>query len=216
MQPVSFIDIGGFPNAGLYTFSWEDSGHMSDTDVWLYDSQFNAIPGAGNDDTNFGAGGSGSGTQSHLARVLANGTYYLAVTDYDLCNNLATPVDDDNRNGRVLDFPGAVVNSSIFFDNVTFRVTPPGPGGVGTLPRITIPAVENEPYQILFMKFTVGPDAPPCPADFNGNGSVSVQDIFDFLSAFSNALPSADFNGTGGITVQDIYDFLSAWTAGCP
>jgi hypothetical protein len=54
-----------------------------------------------------------------------------------------------------------------------------------------------------------------CHADFNSSGSITVQDIFDFLSAWFAGLPSADFNGTGGITVQDIFDFLTAWFTGC-
>ncbi len=57
---------------------------------------------------------------------------------------------------------------------------------------------------------------PVCRADFNQVGGVTVQDIFDFLSAWFLNAPSADFNGAGGITVQDVFDFLSAWFAGCP
>jgi hypothetical protein len=53
-----------------------------------------------------------------------------------------------------------------------------------------------------------------CPPDFNGDGVVSVQDIFDFLNAWFAGNPRADFNG-GGITVQDIFDFLNAWFVGC-
>ncbi len=56
---------------------------------------------------------------------------------------------------------------------------------------------------------------PGCQADFNGDGALSVQDIFDFLGAWFAGTPSADFNGTGGISVQDIFDFLGAWFAGC-
>lgn len=58
-------------------------------------------------------------------------------------------------------------------------------------------------------------DGEVCAADFNGVGSVSVQDIFDFLAAWFAALPDADVNGTGTVTVQDIFDFLAAWFAGC-
>ena len=54
-----------------------------------------------------------------------------------------------------------------------------------------------------------------CPADFNGTGGLTVQDIFDFLAAWFSGAPSADFNHVGGITVQDIFDFLAAWFAGC-
>lgn len=56
--------------------------------------------------------------------------------------------------------------------------------------------------------------APACPADFNGVGGVSVQDIFDFLSAWFSNDPRADING-GGVSVQDIFDFLAHWFMGC-
>ena len=54
-----------------------------------------------------------------------------------------------------------------------------------------------------------------CSGDFNQDGTVSVQDIFDFLTAWFAASPSADFNQSGAITVQDIFDFLAAWFSPC-
>ncbi len=54
-----------------------------------------------------------------------------------------------------------------------------------------------------------------CPADFNGVNGVTVQDIFDFLTAWLAGSSSANFNGVNGVTVQDIFDFLTAWLAGC-
>ncbi len=54
-----------------------------------------------------------------------------------------------------------------------------------------------------------------CPADFNGSATISVQDIFDFLSAYFTADPRADVNGIGGVSVQDIFDFLAAYFHGC-
>lgn len=59
-------------------------------------------------------------------------------------------------------------------------------------------------------------DQPMCAADFNNSGSITVQDIFDFLAAYFAGLPGADFNGAGGITVQDIFDYLAAYFVGCP
>ncbi len=56
---------------------------------------------------------------------------------------------------------------------------------------------------------------PSCPADFDGSGSLSVQDIFEFLNAWFASLPSADFDGMNGTDVQDIFSFLNAWFAGC-
>ncbi len=54
-----------------------------------------------------------------------------------------------------------------------------------------------------------------CAADFNGVNGVTVQDIFDFLTAWLAGNSSADFNHVNGVTVQDIFDFLTAWLAGC-
>ncbi len=60
-----------------------------------------------------------------------------------------------------------------------------------------------------------GCEAVACAADFNGVNGVTVQDIFDFLTAWLAGSPSADFNHVNGVTVQDIFDFLTAWLAGC-
>ncbi|HVU64500.1 MAG TPA: GC-type dockerin domain-anchored protein, partial [Phycisphaerales bacterium] len=54
-----------------------------------------------------------------------------------------------------------------------------------------------------------------CPADFNGDGSLTPQDIFDFLNAWFSGSVSADFDHMGGLAPQDIFDFLNAWFAGC-
>ncbi len=54
-----------------------------------------------------------------------------------------------------------------------------------------------------------------CPGDFNNSGSATVQDIFDFLTAWFAGTRFADFNGDGLINIQDIFDFLSAWFNGC-
>jgi hypothetical protein len=53
-----------------------------------------------------------------------------------------------------------------------------------------------------------------CPADFNGDGALAVQDIFDFLTAWFAGSATADFSG-GGLSVQDIFDYLAAWFTGC-
>ena len=59
---------------------------------------------------------------------------------------------------------------------------------------------------------------PCCKADFNHTGGITVQDIFDFLSAWfaKNPIANITSNGAGAPTVQSIFDFLSAWFAkGC-
>ena len=54
-----------------------------------------------------------------------------------------------------------------------------------------------------------------CAADFNCSGTLTINDIFDFLAAWFAGNPAADFNHVNGITIQDIFDFLAAWFAGC-
>lgn len=54
-----------------------------------------------------------------------------------------------------------------------------------------------------------------CIADHNCSASVTVQDIFDFLSDWFAGSLAADVNAGGGVTVQDIFDFLNAWFFGC-
>lgn len=58
--------------------------------------------------------------------------------------------------------------------------------------------------------------AAACPADFNRTGAITVQDIFDYLTAMFGGLPGGDFNGSGEVTVQDVFDFLAAFMMGCP
>ncbi len=64
--------------------------------------------------------------------------------------------------------------------------------------------------------FAITPGAYPatCPADFNADGTLAVQDIFDYLNAWFSGSSSADFNGNG-LSVQDIFDYLNAWFTGC-
>lgn len=54
-----------------------------------------------------------------------------------------------------------------------------------------------------------------CPADFNGDSSASVQDLFDYLTAWFSQHPRADVNESGTVTVQDLFTFVSAWFQGC-
>jgi hypothetical protein len=55
----------------------------------------------------------------------------------------------------------------------------------------------------------------PCLADVNASGSVTVQDIFDFLALYFSNHPRADINASGSVTVQDIFDFLALYFTGC-
>lgn len=99
--------------------------------------------------------------------------------------------------------------------NVADRITPTGnmklrfvasDFGAGSL-------VEAALDDFLITGFTC-PTA--CPADFDGNGTVEVPDIFAFLSAWFGNNPAADVDGTAGLQVSDIFVFLSWYFEPCP
>ena len=54
-----------------------------------------------------------------------------------------------------------------------------------------------------------------CMADFDGSGTLTVQDIFGYINAWFAGNLAADTNNSGTLVVQDIFDYLSAWFAGC-
>lgn len=56
----------------------------------------------------------------------------------------------------------------------------------------------------------------PCPADFNGSGGVTVDDLFGFMGAWFAGDTAADFNGAGGVTVDDLFGYMESWFTGCP
>ncbi len=58
-------------------------------------------------------------------------------------------------------------------------------------------------------------DTAECPADFDGDGGLDVNDMFSFITAWSAQASAADTNADGLVTVQDLFDYLNLWFAGC-
>lgn len=54
-----------------------------------------------------------------------------------------------------------------------------------------------------------------CPANFNGQNGVTVQDIFDYLGAWFVGSPDAVFLDNATSWNAQLYAFLNAWFAGC-
>ena len=121
------------------------TGLVTDTDLWVYDSNFNPIPGYGNDDESIAGGGTGTSLQSRLTRSFTPGTYFLAVSRFGLANNQASPADDDFRSGSVLDFPNALACSS-----------PTTPSTIAlTIGGQSVPVTYTDSYGVAFVQFTV-------------------------------------------------------------
>ncbi|MCL4741097.1 MAG: hypothetical protein KJZ54_02750 [Phycisphaerales bacterium] len=57
--------------------------------------------------------------------------------------------------------------------------------------------------------------APPCPADLDGDGLLTGEDLLLFQGAFLAGGPEADFNCDGVVNTLDFVAFLNAFTAGC-
>src|ERR1043165_35279 len=89
--PVTPVDLGSFPG-GMITISTVGET-TADTDFWVYDANFNPIPGFGNDDLPDPV--AHTVLQSQMSKdLLTPGDYYLALSDYNLANDQLTPVGD--------------------------------------------------------------------------------------------------------------------------
>jgi acetyl esterase/lipase len=76
-----------------------------------------------------------------------------------------------------------------------------------------LPALEDIPTR-KFLASALG--VPVCAGDFNATGTLTVQDIFDFLNLFFAGNPAADVNASGAISTQDLFDMLEDYFSGCP
>ncbi|MBX9736228.1 MAG: hypothetical protein K2X32_04820 [Phycisphaerales bacterium] len=167
--PVTPNVIGTSVNAGPVTFTTIGQGHSNDTDMWLYNSSFNAIVGAGNDDESVASGGTGATLQSRFTRSLAPGTYTLALSTFNLANNLASPTDEDTPTANCVDFANALVESSPTATATTLNFAIIHGGGT-----ITQTASRAESYGVLFYTFTVAATGNPILTACAGSPSNSV------------------------------------------
>ena len=177
-EPVTPVSLGNF-QPGQITISTFAQGHTTDTDMWVYDGQLNAIPGYGNDDQSIVEGGDGNNNTSQLRREYAPGTYYLMLSNWNLSNNQASPTTDDYTSGNVLDFPNGIANSTTSTAPImTFAVT-----DASGVPQ-TFSASKDGAYDIYYATFTVGTPAPTCgSADFDNDGDAGTD--FDIEAFFA-------------------------------
>ena len=163
-DPVTPVIIPDTVSAGPVTISTLGLTTV-DSDVWLYDANFNAIANFGNDD----APTPDTSLQSSLTRNLAPGVYTLAISTSGMRNNLASPTEDRWRSDGVLDFPNALTSSNVSAaaTDLDFSIT----HGGGTIP---VTASRAEFYGVLFYQFTVAVTFNPVLTACTGTPSASV------------------------------------------
>src|SRR5262249_45647403 len=111
----------------------------------VYDSNFNAIANYRNDDEP----APGTTTRSKLTRPFDAGTYYIAISDIHVSNNLPYAADDRHTPPRnVMDYPDAVCQNNATTSTPSFSVS----DGVTTT-NVTAPSKSG--FDVLWYSFTV-------------------------------------------------------------
>ncbi|QOJ15868.1 MAG: hypothetical protein HRU75_15000 [Planctomycetia bacterium] len=149
------------------TITISRAGHTTDTDFWVYDSGFNAVPNFGNDDPN------------SMTRTFVPGVYYLAYTTFNFANDQPAATGETFLSGAVMDFPRSAANSSASTasTNLSVRFT-------DAFGSIDVAAGRALPFEIVWIQFFVD-DAP---------GACCLNDGFCVDSP--SAASCADMDGT--------------------
>jgi hypothetical protein len=204
---ITPVDIGVFVPGSITIDTRERArnfgGGQHNTDLWIYDSQLNAIPGYGNDTSTDGAP---FNSGAKLTRDYSPGTYFMALSAYDLINDQVNPPDDPSSAvGRVLDFPDAVLSSystsgSQAGSDLDFGVT----DGLGT--REFTAVKPDSVYGVYWAQFRVA-----VSGDFNNDGVYDCSDVNALTTAVATGGPVASFdlNGDGQLSLVDV-DFWRA------
>lgn len=179
------------------------AGSTTDGDFWVYDSGFNAIACLGMDDPEPGT----------LTANYPAGTYYIAMTNYNMANDQPSCPPNTFLTGIVMDFPNAVANSSSSTGtNIGISLT----DGVNSE---DIPLTKPGAFEVMFVRFTVGGSGCACPGDMNGDNLRNGGDVSGFVAAVIAATGNcADVNGDTTVTNDDVAPFTTLILAGtsCP
>ena len=184
------------------------AGNTTDTDFWVYDGNFNPIATFGQDDPISPATG--------LTRAFAPGTYYLAISNFNLANNQPNPADDNFRTSSVADFPDIVVQSSTLTNqNVGVTFTSSNAPGL----PVTVAATKVAAFDVVFIQFTVTPNTvptSPAGAGTNTAGTIcnSTSNVLNFRVAVTGGqnpastgiAVTADLSGLGGSATSALND----------
>lgn len=137
--PVTPTPVASGANPGNTLFvTTTASSPTTDVDLWLFDADFDALPGSGERVTFNGA--------PEVAAAVTEGTYYLGVSQGPFHHHQAAAISDAFDSDDVLDFRGAAVSGRRDVGaTVELRI--------GTA---TVQATFTEPYEIHWFRIDVG------------------------------------------------------------
>jgi hypothetical protein len=162
---VTPTDLGSItPSSANASFTISSLGQTTvDTELFLYDSNFNVI--SLNDDEP----SPGTSFQSIITTNLGYGTYYVAASNFNTANNQPNPTATDRSvSSSLVDFPNILVNSSTTTgSDIDFTITTAG----GTTLTTGGTAIKAGAFDINFYRFSVVP-APSSVAVFALGGMV--------------------------------------------
>ncbi|MBL8857447.1 MAG: hypothetical protein JNL28_02945, partial [Planctomycetes bacterium] len=174
-----------------------------DTELYVYDSNFNPMPGYHNDDE----GPGGATAQSRIIRPFPAGTYYLAVSDYNTCNNLSdSNGDEDFTTGLLLDFPDALVSADRETGPVDYDATIDDGSG-----PVAVTLVGDGEFDIAWAVFTVTAGAAPANDACASAAAITSSAVGILSTATNDGSSSCD---TGGASSRDVWYSYTAGATG--
>ncbi|MCC6320959.1 MAG: hypothetical protein IT438_05915 [Phycisphaerales bacterium] len=134
----------------------------------------------------------------------------------------AQAIDLAEYRGRLVAFSGSSSNAGNIrqWDGVSWTYMPASIGGASAAIElddgrllVNSSSVRSESTRSFSLTFYT--DDGLCRADFDCSGQVTLQDLFDFLSAYFTGDGRADMNGTGTVTVGDVFAFIEYYFKPC-
>ncbi len=197
VTPVSPIDAGDFFEGSI---TIDRGGHTTDVDFIVYDSNFDPVPTYSNDEPNA------------LTRNYPIGTYYVAWSNFNTCNDQPAPSDDTWQTGNLMDFPNVVANSSTAnVANMGIRFTDL------TAAPVTVAAARPGFFEVTWVRFDVVPlttptnpvgsgSASPASAQITGNVLLTVSVSPGLNPPSTNITVVGDLSSINGASSQTFYD----------
>ena len=173
------------------------TGGEFDSTMWVYDSNFNAIAGFGNEDP-FPVPSSNPFSAA-FTRTFTPGTYYLAYSRWYLSNNQVFSADDALAEVR-MDFPNIIVNRSSTATSITNTVQFQN-AALGQ--TFSVPVTLSGGFTTSFVQFTVAASVVPTPPTVAGVIDPSGGFAGDTVLINATVTPGTNTTTTGHTVTAD-------------